>query len=106
MTIDITKAKLQKALQRLEEVIDHKIHSMEYEIASLKAENSKLKALLKKAQEPQPSLQEIKTNEPPVTKRSVSKESKIVAQQPPPLLNPKVVQDIDQTISRLKRLVE
>ena len=131
MSIELAKAKLQSALERIEEVIDHKVAFLELENNNLRAEIIKLKHEIKKFAansnanaaaesikkfEPQIAFQADNThltNEPAIqVKKPVSTDQSILKAERPSnqnsesnLLSRNAASEIDISLSKLKKLV-
>jgi uncharacterized sporulation protein YeaH/YhbH (DUF444 family) len=90
MKSETVRAKLQKALERLEDVIDNRINALEIENTDLKSEIEKLRSKYESRQ------REIALNE---RKKPSIKDEK------PSLLNSQVISEVDLTISKLKKII-
>lgn len=127
MSVELAKAKLQSALERIEEVIDHKIAFLELENNNLRAEIIKLKHEIKKfaanaaSEAEKKSLSQItipqsseplETEEPTPRKKASNVESSVLKAERPSnqnseheLLSKNVTNEIDISLSKLKKLV-
>lgn len=129
MSVELAKAKLQSALERIEEVIDHKIAFLELENNNLRAEIIKLKHEIKKFAANSNNSSEFEKKsiyqitpaqekspldfEQPATKKtqSTSESPSLKAQKSnhneseKELLSKNVASEIDISLSKLKKLV-
>lgn len=130
MSVELAKAKLQSALERIEEVIDHKIAFLELENNNLRAEIIKLKHEIKKfaansaatslenekkafsqivmpAQSSAQSESETSSarKKAPISESTVLKAERPSNQNSEDLLAKNVANEIDISLSKLKKLV-
>lgn len=129
MSVELAKAKLQSALERIEEVIDHKIAFLELENNNLRAEIIKLKHEIKKftshsaataesekkvfsqivmptqsAAQPETETSSAR-KKAPISESTVLKAERPSNQNSEDLLAKNVANEIDISLSKLKKLV-